>query len=57
MKYQISVNGCDATTNFEMELTDDEVEIVKRVAAKCTETSTYSCMPTIDVEPADEVTK
>jgi len=40
-KYAIYVRGCDDTTEFEMELTQDEFKLIEKLAAKCTETSTY----------------
>ena len=48
--YKISLLGCDDTTEFDMELTDTEVELLKKVAAKSEETSEYKCMPTMDIE-------
>jgi hypothetical protein len=48
--YRISVHGCDYSSIFNMELTEKEARVVKRVAAKCTETSTYSCMPIMEIE-------
>ena len=43
--YDISVHGCDDNTYVEMELTQQEYELVKKIADKITETSTQQCMP------------
>lgn len=43
--YKITLEGCDDQTDFEMELTDKEYELLKRVSEKANETSTYGCMP------------
>lgn len=48
--YRISVHGCDDSSIFNMELTEEEARVVKLVADKCTETSTYSCMPKMEIE-------
>lgn len=50
MNYRISIDGCDASTVFDMDLTETEVATIQRMAAMSKETSTYSCMPTISVE-------
>lgn len=45
-KYIIKLVGCDDTTEFEIEIDDyDELPIVKKIAKKSQETSTYGCMP------------
>ena len=43
--YHIRLSGCDADTEFDMEILDCEIEIVKRIADKSKEVSTYNCMP------------
>ena len=48
--YEISVHGCDDCTIFDMELTKEEFELIKKVAGKCTETSTSQCMPRMEVK-------
>lgn len=48
--YSIIVQGCDDSTRIEMELTLQEYELVKKIADKITETSTYSCMPRMTIE-------
>ena len=49
-KYKISVDGCDDSSIFTMELTEDEAKLLKRVSDKCNETSTFHCMPTMEIK-------
>jgi len=49
-KYEISVLGCDDTTSIQIELSASEYELIKKVAEKITDASTYSCMPTMVIE-------
>jgi hypothetical protein len=56
-KYEISVHGCDDSSVFIMELTNEEKSIVERVAQKCTETSTYKCMPTMEIKQLSDKEK
>jgi len=48
--YRIALHGCDDSTIFEMELTDEEFALAERIAAKSEETSSYGCMPTMVIE-------
>jgi len=50
MKYRISVCGCDDSTHFDMELTQKEYQLIKKVAILCTEKSEYNCMPTMEIK-------
>ena len=52
--YKISVDGCDDSTEIEMELTGAEWALVKWIAQKITEASTYGCMPTMEIEEVKE---
>lgn len=52
--YLISVIGCDDDTTFYMQLTDREAKLVKLLAEKCTEASTYTCMPTMMIQEQEE---
>ena len=45
----VEVRGCDDSTSVQVEATEDEHEFLKRLAEKITETSSYSCMPTMNV--------
>ena len=48
--YFITLIGCDDITRFQMELSNEELELVKKICQKSEETSEYSCMPTMEVE-------
>lgn len=54
--YEIALCGCDDATIFYMELTQSEYELLKKVAEKSKETSTYGCMPTMEIELNDNPT-
>lgn len=43
--YKIKLEGCDDETEFDMQLTEEEFNLLKRVSEKANETSTYRCMP------------
>ena len=43
--YEIVLDGCDDSTKFEMELTNEEFELLEKVSAKSNEASKYCCMP------------
>ena len=47
--YTISLDGCDASTVFTMELTEEEAAFVKKLSRKSEQVSDYSCMPTLDI--------
>lgn len=49
----VSVHGCDDSTIFDIEATESEYEFLKLVAQKCTETSSYRCMPIMEVAKKD----
>ena len=55
--YEISVHGCDDSTTIEKELTFKEYELLKEIAEKITNTSTYRCMPTMTVRAKKVVPK
>lgn len=48
--YFITLVGYDDITRFQMELSNEELELVKKLCQKSEETSEYSCMPTMNVE-------
>ena len=48
-KYTICLTGCDDYTEFEMDLTAEEAEIIGRVCELSEKTSTYGCMPTMSI--------
>ena len=50
----ITLEGCDDETVFEMDLTEEEKILLRNVAAKANETSTYDCMPRMYVRDKDD---
>ena len=44
-KYIIELVGCDDTTEFTMDIDECDIDILKEVAKKSQETSTYQCQP------------
>ena len=52
--YVIDLNGCDDSTIFEMELTEQEYEFLSKVSELANKTSTYQCMPRLYVEQKGE---
>ena len=57
--YRLSIEGCDDSTNFDIELTDQEFVLMQNICAKAKETSTYGCMPTMEIKklpPEKEIT-
>ena len=55
--YEISVHGCDDSTTIKQELTFEEYELLKEIAEKITNTSSYGCMPTMGIREKKVVTK
>jgi len=49
MNYEITLNGCDDWTTIEIELSETELALVKKIKAKVNKKSTYHCMPTMTV--------
>lgn len=49
-KYRISVHGCDDSTIIEKKLTIDEFKLIQSVCKEIMETSTYNCMPIMEIE-------
>jgi len=48
-KYLIENNGCDDTTRFEIELTDEELKTVIKFIKANNDKSDYGCLPNIDI--------
>ena len=49
-EYIISIIGCDDFTNIPMNLTKEQLILFEEFARKSKQISTYSCMPTIEIE-------
>lgn len=47
--YKIELRGCDDTTSFMKEMTDEELSFLVTIACDANKTSTYSCMPTMHI--------
>ena len=45
----IALIGCDDSTIFDMEMTEEEYNFLQKVAEKSREVSSYSCMPIMEV--------
>ena len=50
-RWTITLSGCDDSTTFEMELTDDEASTFRKAAEMSKAASTYGCMPTMEITP------
>ncbi len=54
MMYGISVRGCNYSTNFSIDLSDDEVKTALKLMNFCNEASVCSCQPTIIITKQKE---
>jgi len=48
--YLIWLSGCDDETEFEMELTDEQYQLITILCDKSKTVSTYHCMPTMSIK-------
>lgn len=48
--YEISLDGCDDSTTFCIQLNKVELKLLKKVAKLSIETSVYSCMPRMRIK-------
>ena len=46
---KITLSGCDDRTTFNLEVTDEELDILKRVSIMSEKESSYGCMPIMKV--------
>lgn len=53
-RWYVGADGCDADTPAVIDLTDDEVATVRKVALALNAASYYGCMPTLEVRPATD---
>ncbi len=49
-QYQFKIIGCDAETDFEVKLSDEEFHLLEMIAKESKKVSTYQCMPWIEIE-------
>lgn len=47
--YTIKLIGCDDTTDFEMQLTPEEVDVLERVSLASDYASSSVCQPTLTI--------
>ncbi len=45
MRIRINLIGCDGTTHWEQDITDEQLEFLKQIEKKSKELSPYSCYP------------
>lgn len=45
----VNINGCDDSTRFNMEVTNEEYDFLLKLARLSRYTSTYGCEPTIEI--------
>jgi hypothetical protein len=50
MKCQISLRGCDDSTEFIVDITKEQIKFLKSIEEISEEVSTYGCMPTMIIE-------
>lgn len=48
-KYTLSIHGCDDSTEFLLDLNSDELSLIEKLCKKSKETSTYGCMPVMEI--------
>lgn len=53
----IKLIGCDDSTLIDLELTNDEIKLLEKIATKSDKISTYSCMPVMRVIKGEEAEK
>ena len=53
-KYKITVDGCDGYTEVTMNLSETEYKLIAELSELINETSTYVCMPRMQIAEAEE---
>ena len=48
--YKICLQGCDDYTEFVMNLSEDEVDLIQRLSSLSKMYSTYICQPVLKIE-------
>ena len=49
--HEIRLSGCDAGTEFVMDLSDTEADLLRRISERSVNASEYECMPRLYVKP------
>ena len=52
--YEIELIGCDDTTSFTVLLSKEEYELIKNIEVISNDTSTYGCMPILEIIKKEE---
>lgn len=50
----IKIKGCDDTTKIIIDLTEEELKFLEKLAKLSKENSSYSCQPIIEIMTAEE---
>ena len=50
MRVTVYLWGCDDTTEFTIDVTQKEIELLERLSKQSEEVSTYACMPTLSYQ-------
>lgn len=53
-KYEITLMGCDDWTEFDIELTSDELAFLERISKLSKEHSNYACKPIMSIKISGE---
>lgn len=53
----VRLQGCDDSTLIDLELANDEIKLLEKIAIKSYEISTYACMPVMEVIKGEEAEK
>ena len=51
--YKIPLQGCDDYTEFIMNLSEEESELIYRLSSLSKMYSTYGCQPVLNIEPTN----
>ena len=51
--YKITLQGCDDYTEFIMNLSSEESDVIYRLSSLSKMYSTYCCQPVLKIEPTD----
>lgn len=54
MRVKIFLWGCDDSTEFTLDIEEEEVHLLEQIALMSEEASTYQCMPTFGFVLEDE---
>ena len=51
--YKITLQGCDDYTDFIMNLSEEESDVIYRLSTLSKMYSTYGCQPVLNIEPTN----